>query len=1346
MSILKRESSVPKGGPTESGFISRNNSNVPQNLATGVAVASINDFAAYDPSEPNHDVVLDADVDNLFKTKSIADIKILVRETRSECEQKKEELRLMVGERYRDMIEAADTILDMRSNVNSVVESIRSLQDQCQKIASTSGNPAHEQAQPALHGHGRYLLSQRSMTREKADTQRSIFYSVATQMKLLVDAPEHLWNALEQRQYLKAAKLYLLSKHICDVLLYNQSVSSSLRVNFPILKTQWDSMSGLKTEISSRCATELRHCHVHVNHVTSNLLSLILLDELSPQDVLERFLKIRLGSIQDTLSRQGMHNPVHLRLLQCVEVVRLTLDHIYPMFIGSAEGDPPLLYGQLQQHAAEREHRTKEEFQDLDMTAPPTGVESDISDATLSELFGYNSNTLTLFRHLPLTMQLFKPSLPRARHVRIPLAQVRSLCQEWLIECTESIALGVPNVLPTQPAAATQLPGNNQNTPCITLSHLDACQEYILQVISKYCDPNYIPANTSSAVRRTHFPCTTTKQENNANTNLGVDDTRTNTPAPTFRNADDLYDEMPSTPWDTVCVQVLGNTVDLWDTLLRKPMLAQAQAALSENFACVSPLVMKMARRVTDRMCANESVQGESINDLNAGESRDGSGESCVGPDGIWIEEDVDLLPMSKSETTLIPEVSEFLHTLKRGQLYKARNYENIQDKQMSESQSEDEGVDLREFALPDDRRQTTTYLTLKASSLTLPVYEVVSVFDLLIDAILYDAQGYLGQRTYADPSGARKYLQSLSNDRQTNTYVRNKNDNLMLKDPIHVETGDTRVSNEGLNVSESGGDEFLRVGKVWLESIDEDARIMSARVLDECSACVQDLSNRLEALLVQVASSADTHTGKHVQAHLRASIPDNLYTNVNGGGGKSEDTIKKVLIISDIARAIADFSMKIPSCVVQGSRQVKQTYSQSNSRSLKRVSSVPLQSLSGGLFPSTSEAKALVALTAPLKAVCASGVDVWQEWALQLSLVALRESITLDMYTTPITMAWEDVKLDESNEDGQSVESSIMLPCQPHPLLLHFLFTVCELLSRAGGYGWEPHNSARLRQVLCKETLDIISTFSTAMSLQQQGAIQLLFDLSIFVAFVTPRESQAETFSITALVQRIETQIQSKIDPFDLSVLLPHLTTNIRRCCRQLSTLLGLLDAGANHAISQHKTKQQISKKSKLVTGGGSLDIHNVLTLANAPVRFGTLAVAPLPNEIGISSSNGKSLPTQKPLLNVTRSLKTLADNHDSELRTADSSSSYAWSSLTTSSVGAAAVGEQASQWVQKVGLTGGESIRNFLWGGQESSSLAPSSQAQTRTGNTLSAVPGSIQKSQEKAQTLGFDLGSFL
>uniref|UniRef100_A0A8C8T125 Conserved oligomeric Golgi complex subunit 1 n=1 Tax=Peromyscus maniculatus bairdii TaxID=230844 RepID=A0A8C8T125_PERMB len=74
------------------------------------------------------------DPNALFETHGAEEIRGLERQVRAEIEHKKEELRQMVGERYRDLIEAADTIGQMRRCAEGLVDAVRATDQYCARL------------------------------------------------------------------------------------------------------------------------------------------------------------------------------------------------------------------------------------------------------------------------------------------------------------------------------------------------------------------------------------------------------------------------------------------------------------------------------------------------------------------------------------------------------------------------------------------------------------------------------------------------------------------------------------------------------------------------------------------------------------------------------------------------------------------------------------------------------------------------------------------------------------------------------------------------------------------------------------------------------------------------------------------------------------------------------------------------------------------------------------------------------------------------------------------------------------------------------------------------------------
>lgn len=76
----------------------------------------------------------------LFERYNTEQIRQIERKVRGEIEQKKEELRQMVGERYRDLIDAADTIGEMRQCSESVVQSMQDMHQYCLRLKQGKTN------------------------------------------------------------------------------------------------------------------------------------------------------------------------------------------------------------------------------------------------------------------------------------------------------------------------------------------------------------------------------------------------------------------------------------------------------------------------------------------------------------------------------------------------------------------------------------------------------------------------------------------------------------------------------------------------------------------------------------------------------------------------------------------------------------------------------------------------------------------------------------------------------------------------------------------------------------------------------------------------------------------------------------------------------------------------------------------------------------------------------------------------------------------------------------------------------------------------------------------------------
>lgn len=62
--------------------------------------------------------------DDLLKTRSIADLRVLIKQLHKDAEDKKSELRSMVGSQYQTFLQSADKIADMHSQSKELLMSL----------------------------------------------------------------------------------------------------------------------------------------------------------------------------------------------------------------------------------------------------------------------------------------------------------------------------------------------------------------------------------------------------------------------------------------------------------------------------------------------------------------------------------------------------------------------------------------------------------------------------------------------------------------------------------------------------------------------------------------------------------------------------------------------------------------------------------------------------------------------------------------------------------------------------------------------------------------------------------------------------------------------------------------------------------------------------------------------------------------------------------------------------------------------------------------------------------------------------------------------------------------------
>ncbi|KAF9567030.1 hypothetical protein CPC08DRAFT_65181 [Agrocybe pediades] len=264
-----------------------------QSPSPASALQAANYQASLASSRPPTDG-LNLSPDELFTKHTVSEVKAVQQRLRADADAKQEELRLMVGERYRDLLQASSSIIAIASSSRRVVEALQ----ECR--TEITSQRAHELPAPpktaALEGID--------------DLHLYTLQVLSAHMKLLLDAPEHLWRLIERQKYLQAAWLFLLARVVHRALVQgNESDEHSwfsegidILNEFPLVQRQWEVVSQFRTQIIHKSTLSLREASASYETTCAILVTLHLLDSRPLSETLNTLFLQRTKALQALLS------------------------------------------------------------------------------------------------------------------------------------------------------------------------------------------------------------------------------------------------------------------------------------------------------------------------------------------------------------------------------------------------------------------------------------------------------------------------------------------------------------------------------------------------------------------------------------------------------------------------------------------------------------------------------------------------------------------------------------------------------------------------------------------------------------------------------------------------------------------------------------------------------------------------------------------------------------------------------------------------------------------------------------------------------------------------------------
>jgi len=263
--------------------------------------------------------LLALDPDKLLQTHSLSQAVVVGSQLSREVDRKREELRVMVGERYRDLIEAADTIQNMRNSADLVIKSITGMQTSC----------VHLQHQSAISR----LAPKDPLS--KSSSPNKPYLGLAASVKLLTVIPERIWSSIECGRLSQATQMFLLAQHVHTGLQADGSgglTAEKISYWFPVVNSQWATIQHLQTTLLTTASDQLTRQVVSVEESADALISIMLLRNCGLEKVMAEFLRLRQKTVSSVLT-DGRTDSAKSAIIELVTCVVTTVNCVHELFV-----------------------------------------------------------------------------------------------------------------------------------------------------------------------------------------------------------------------------------------------------------------------------------------------------------------------------------------------------------------------------------------------------------------------------------------------------------------------------------------------------------------------------------------------------------------------------------------------------------------------------------------------------------------------------------------------------------------------------------------------------------------------------------------------------------------------------------------------------------------------------------------------------------------------------------------------------------------------------------------------------------------------------------------------------
>lgn len=236
------------------------------------------------------------------------------------------------SERYRDLLQAADTIGEMRNTSSNVIEHIDGITTSCQNLNE------HQ-----LIGFKINTSDSKDILSKYDATQRN-YYGCIAQINFLTKLPELIWHHLDNADYFIATQLFILARHISTGLQLDANMD--IMRKFPVAKRHWNHLNQFYFMIKQMFMEQLEKPELTTETAVKCLTSLVLLENCQLDKLLTMFIQLRIRAFRriltgstDTIKTELLHHSAKNRILDGLQLINKTILQLFKCFIDVSSGD-----------------------------------------------------------------------------------------------------------------------------------------------------------------------------------------------------------------------------------------------------------------------------------------------------------------------------------------------------------------------------------------------------------------------------------------------------------------------------------------------------------------------------------------------------------------------------------------------------------------------------------------------------------------------------------------------------------------------------------------------------------------------------------------------------------------------------------------------------------------------------------------------------------------------------------------------------------------------------------------------------------------------------------------------